>query len=299
MSLRLKIVNFLLRNVERRALARINEPEKIQRRMEFQTGLVFRPPRKVPIASEVLAHGENSVSCLKISDGQRGVLLYIHGGAYIFGSARTHRKFAAKLAVNSGLTAYSINYRLAPQHPFPAAIDDAYTAYQALLGRGVKASSITLAGDSAGGGLVLALLHRILANGLPTPRNVVAFSPLTDQTMQSPSLKTNAKFEAMLPAERMEEVRGMYIQSDFKNPLASPLFGAFAGAPPVFISVGTKEILLDDSLRMVAKLREEGVAVTIDILENGPHVWPFFTGLLPEADATLARVKTFISRPSL
>ncbi len=297
MSARLPLTNFLLRNVERRALARIKEPTKIRRRMELQTKLFFRPPRGTPISRETLAHGTSSVSALKIGRGDQGTLLYLHGGAYIFGSASTHRRFAAKLAEDNLLTAYSIDYRLAPEHPFPAAIDDALTAYQALIGRGI--SNITIAGDSAGGGLALALLHAVLAKGLPLPSAVVTFSPLVDQTMQSQSLKDNAKVEAMLPAERMQEVRNMYLHQDFENPLASPLFGNFKNAPPVFISVGTTEILRDDSLAMAAKLRKQGVSVTLDILENGPHVWPYFHGLLPEADATLRKVKTFLSHPTL
>jgi acetyl esterase/lipase len=264
--------------------------------MELQTKLFFRPKRGTPISREALAHGQTSVSALKIGNGDQGTLLYLHGGAYIFGSANTHRRLAAKLAEDSGLTAYSIDYRLAHEHPFPAAIDDCMTAYQALLGRGLR--NIIIAGDSAGGGLALALLHSILAKGLPKPRAVVAFSPLTDQTLQSQSVKDNAQSEAMLPAERMEEVRDMYLTEDFKNPLASPLFGDFRAAPPVFLSVGTTEILRDDTLAMAAKLRAQGVSVTLELLENAPHVWPFFHGRLPEADATLEKVRQFLSLPS-
>jgi len=297
MSIRLSIVNFLLRNIEKRALSKAVNPRPIRRRMELQTSLFFRPRRGTPITREALAHGQASVSALKIGKGDQGTLLYLHGGAYIFGSAKTHSRFAAKLAEDNALTAYSVDYRLAPEHPFPAAIDDALTAYQALLGRGNK--NITIAGDSAGGGLALALLHIILAKGLPKPRAVVAFSPLTDQTMQSQSLKDNAKSEAMLPAARMGEVRDMYITEDFKNPLASPLFGDYQNAPPVFLCVGTTEILRDDTLAMAAKLRAQNVPVTLEILENAPHVWPFFHDRLPEANATLKKVQTFLRHPTL
>ena len=294
MSVRLTLANFLLRHGERRALARIQEPAKIRRRMELQTKLFFRPKRGTLITREALALGENSVSALKIGKGDQGTLLYFHGGAYIFGSPNTHNRLVAKLAKDSALSAYSVAYRLAPEHPFPAAIDDALIAYQALLGRGV--SNIILAGDSAGGGLALALLHAILAKKLPPPKAVIAFSPLTDQTLQSASIEENAKSEVMLPAERMAEVRDMYLTDGYKNPLASPLFGDFHGAPPVFLSVGTKEILRDDALAMAAKLRRQGVPVTLEIVENAPHVWPFFHGLLPEADATLQKVRAFIGQ---
>ena len=113
--------------------------------------------------------------------------------------------------------------------------------------------------------------------------------------MQSQSVQDNAHSEVMLPAERMEEVRDMYLTDDFKNPLASPLFGNFKNAPPVFLCVGTKEILRDDTLAMAAKLRAQNVPVTLEILENGPHVWPFFHGRLPEADETLKKVKQFLA----
>lgn len=297
MSARLALLNVLLRQIERRALKRVKEPDNIRRRMELETRLFFRPKRGTPITRETLAHGQASVSALKIGKGKGGTLLYFHGGAYIFGSANTHRRFAAKLAADNALTAYAIDYRLAPEHPFPAAIDDASTAYQALLGRGHK--NIVLAGDSAGGGLALALLHLILAKGLPRPRAVVAFSPFTDQTLQSLSVKSNAASEAMLPVERMQEVREMYLKKEAaKNPLASPLFGIFTNAPPVFLSVSTTEILRDDTLAIAAKLRAQNVQVTLDILANGPHVWPFFFGYLPEADATLEKVKAFLTPPT-
>ncbi len=295
MSVRLFFINLLLRSFERPALARIKEPEKIRHRMELQTRLFFRPKRGTPISREALAHGQTSVSALKIGNGKKGTLLYLHGGAYIFGSANTHSRLVAKLANDSALTAYSVDYRRAPEHPFPAAIEDALTAYQALLGRGIR--NISIAGDSAGGGLALALLHAILAKGLPPPRAVVAFSPLTDQTLQSQTLKDNAESEVMLPVSRMAEVRDMYLSSDFKNPLASPLFGDFRHAPPVFLSVSTSEILRDDTLAMAANLRAQGVVVTLEILENAPHVWPFFHGHLPEADATLRSVCAFLYHP--
>ena len=299
MSIRRAVLNFLLRQVERRALARTKDPLVIRRRMSLQTSLFFRPPRKVAIARESLAHGQHSVSCLRIHNGKRGTLLYLHGGAFIFGAAKTHRRLVAKLATDSDLTAYSVDYRLAPEHRFPAAIDDALTAYKALLGRGIPAGKITIAGDSAGGALTLSLLHRILAESLPQPRNIIVFSPLTDQTMASASLADNAKTEVMLPVERMAEIRNLYITEGFHNPLASPLFGEFKGAPPVFLSVSTSEILRDDGLAMAAKLRQSGVETTVDIGENLPHVWPFFHGILPEANATLARVQAFLKHPSL
>ncbi|MCF6272007.1 MAG: alpha/beta hydrolase [Rhodobacteraceae bacterium] len=256
--------------------------------------MFFRPPRGTSISSQTLFCGQASVSALKIGNGGKGTLLYFHGGAFEYGSAYTHRRLVARLADDNMLTAWSVNYRLAPEHPFPAAIDDAFTAYRALCAQGHK--NIVLAGDSAGGGLALSLLHTILAKGLPTPRALVAFSPLTDQTLQSHSLKSNASSEIMLPAERMEEVRNMYIKEDFKNPLASPLFGNYHGAPPIFLSVGTKEILLDDTLSLATKLRAANVSLTLEVVENAPHVWPFFHGRLPEADATLERVRAFLAK---
>ncbi|NHX27833.1 alpha/beta hydrolase, partial [Escherichia coli] len=188
------------------------------------------------------------------------VILYFHGGGYVMGSARTHRAMLATLSEMAGVPACLPDYRLGPEHPFPAAFDDAVAAYRGLLARGFRGDQIILGGDSAGGGLALALLAEICRAGMPQPLMSFAFSPLTDLTMTSASLRDNARREVMLPPERMAELPRDYLNgADPRDPRVSPLYGRFDGAGPVYLTSSTHEILLDDSRNMAARLQEQGV----------------------------------------
>ena len=159
-----------------------------------------------------------------------------------------------------------------------------------------SADQIILGGDSAGGGLALALLHVLIADGQPLPAGVFCLSPLTDLTFSGKSWAFNAEKEVLLPAERASELVGMYLgENDATDPRASPLFCDFTGAPPVYFTVGDSEILLDDTLRMAEILRQCGVDVSCDVAQGLPHVWPLFQGLLPEADATLVQISDWIA----
>ena len=185
------------------------------------------------------------------------------------------------------------DYRLAPEHPFPAALADARAAWDALAAEG---RPMVLGGDSAGGGLALALLAGLLADGAPLPRLTFAFSPLTDMTFASRSMAENRDTDVLLPAHRAEELARMYLgDADPRDPRASPLCAGFAGAPPVWLAVSGTEILRDDTLRMAAHLRASGVAVTLETHPDLPHVWPFFARYLPEGRATLARLAARIT----
>jgi acetyl esterase/lipase len=219
--------------------------------------------------------------------------MYLHGGAYVFGSARTHRAMLARLSERTGLPACLPDYRLAPEHRFPAALEDALSAYIALSAQ----RDIILGGDSAGGGLALALLAEILKHGLRKPLAVFCFSPLTDLTFSGASIQANARAEVVLPAARSGELAKMYLgDANPGDPRASPLFARFTGAPPVWITAGDTEIMLDDTRRMADRLREEGGQVTEVIAQDLPHVWPIFSPLLPEATATLDALACWINR---
>ncbi|HET9070015.1 MAG TPA: alpha/beta hydrolase, partial [Amaricoccus sp.] len=217
-----------------------------------------------------------------------GVLLWLHGGAYCLGSPRTHAGMVAALARRAGTGAVLPDYRLAPEAPFPAAVEDALAAWEALRTEGWPAGRIALGGDSAGGGLAFALLHLLLAAGAPPPGCVVAFSPWTDLTLSGASLSRLARRDAFLPVARMNEIRDLYLAgADPCDPRASPHLGRFAGAPPVLIQASRAEILLDDARLMAGRLEMDGAAVTLDLVSGAPHVWQAYHGWLPEAAAAL------------
>ena len=232
-----------------------------------------------------------------ISNGQvhsRRVVLYFHGGGYIVGSPRSHQGMLARLSVFSKTRVFAPNYRLAPDAGFPAQIDDAVAAWQSLHAQGYAHGDIILGGDSAGGGLALALLALMCQDGQP-PAGCFVFSPWTDLNLSGQSLRSNKKSDQLLPVARIAELRDMVLQgADPNDPRASPLLASFPNCPPVFFQVSQTEILLDDTLRMADSLRQQGVKVSVDLWPDLPHVAALFQGYLPEADETLSRVGKFI-----
>lgn len=220
-------------------------------------------------------------------------LLYLHGGGYLFGSPRTYRAFTTRLAQQSGSALFSLDYRLAPEAPFPAAVEDALAAYEWLLQR-YPAKHIVLAGDSAGGGLALALLHALKSSGLPLPSGATLLSPYTDLLATGTSLESNAASCAMFDGASIRRAAAAYLAGqDGTSPLASPLYGDFNGFPPVHIQVSDNEVLRDDSLRLAERLDQAGVEVRLDIWKGQAHVWPTFYPLLPEAARSLRDMATF------
>jgi acetyl esterase/lipase len=222
-----------------------------------------------------------------------GTMLYLHGGAYIACSPQTHRPITGAYA-NRGLKIFAPDYRLAPEHPFPAAVEDALAAYRGLLDSGAGPSSLAIGGDSAGGGLSLATLLAAKAAGLPMPACAVLFSPWTDLAITGASARTNLKRDPMLHGKTLPDCAAFYLNgADAKNPLASPLYGDLAGLPPLYIAAAESEALLDDSTRLAARATEAGVAVSLKIWEGLPHVWQLFQFLLPEARAAMDEAANF------
>ena len=293
-------LNLFLRLTEKPYLAKVQEPAAIRASFERRVRWFFRPPRGMPVLPGRLEAGGRELDVLWA--GQRAesgsVILYFHGGAYVFGSPATHAAMAARLAQLAGLPVCLPNYRKAPEHPFPAAVEDARAAFDALVASGVAPGRIVLGGDSAGGGLALALLGDLCTRGAELPAASFAFSPLTDLTFSGESVRANAARDVLLPAGRDRDMAQMYLQgADPEDPLASPLFARFDGAGPVWLTAGDTEIMLDDTRRMAAHLRAQGVAVTESIERDLPHVWPFFWRGLPEGDATLRALAGWIRRP--
>ena len=221
-----------------------------------------------------------------------GVILYLHGGSYVVGSARTGANLAAPLSRRSGVPAISLDYRLAPEHRFPAGVHDALAAYRELVESG---QNVVLVGDSAGGGLGLATMVAARAEGLPQPAGAVLLSPWTDVSLKSPSMDSRGDDDPLFSRANMAESAEFYLGgTDPKNELASPVFADLKGLPPLLVQVGTAEILLDDSLRLVARAAEQDVDVSLDVIAGAPHVFQYFAGLMPEADEALDHAATFI-----
>jgi epsilon-lactone hydrolase len=229
--------------------------------------------------------------------GERSlIVLYLHGGGYLFGSPKTHRQVLIAMAEAFNAPAYGLDYRLAPEHPFPAAVEDAATAYRWLLARHPH-SGIVLAGDSAGAGLAIATALGIRDAGLPPPKALVGFSPYTDLAVTGPSVESNAKSCAMFTPKGIREAAAMYLAgADARDPRASPLYGDFSGLPPMLLFASHHETLRDDTLRLAERAAAAGVAVELIVRDRLPHVWPVFVKLLPEARDAFVTVTDFARR---
>jgi epsilon-lactone hydrolase len=225
--------------------------------------------------------------------GIGGTLLYLHGGGYFACSAATHRPITTGFA-KRGLQVFVPDYRLAPEHPFPAAIDDAIAAYRGLIASGIPASSITMGGDSAGGGLALATLLSLRDAGDELPAAAMLFSPWTDLAGTGASLVSNDRRDAMFKGDDIAAGAEPYLSgTDPKNPLASPLYAELHGLPPLLIHAGTYEVLLDDSTRLAHRARDAGTDVTLRTWPVVPHVWPLFS-FLPEARESMDDAARFL-----
>ena len=222
-------------------------------------------------------------------------LLYLHGGAYVAGSAQGYRGLAGEMARAAGVTGYAVDYRLAPEAPFPAAVNDAVAAYQALLARGLAASRIVLVGDSAGGGLVAAALLALRDAGTALPAAAVLISPWADLTGTAMSLVTKAAADPSLTPEGLRAGAQHYLGTAPANhPLASPVFADFTGLPPLLIQVGSAEILLDDAVRLAGAAGAANVAVRLEVWPEMPHVWHAFGFMLEEGRRAIAGAGDFL-----
>ena len=225
-----------------------------------------------------------------------GALLYLHGGAYALGLTNVHRDLAARLARATRLRGLAIDYRLAPEHPFPAALEDATTAYHWLLAQGVEPSRIILGGDSAGGGLALATLVALRDAGSPLPAGAVCLSPWTDLAHSGASIRSKARVDPMLSPESSVRYAGYYAgERALTSPLISPLYADLKGLPPLLFQVGTDEILLDDARRCAEKAREAGGKVTLEVWEGMFHVFQTVS-FLPETKKAVQRLAEFTAQ---
>lgn len=224
------------------------------------------------------------------------VLLYFHGGAYILGSADHVVGMLGHLGAAAGCRVLSVDYRLAPEHAFPAAVDDALAAYRWLLDHDVAPADIVVGGDSAGGGLTLALLLALTGEGLPQPAGAIPISPWADLACVADAWRTNADTDMLLEQQRLTDIGVLYLQgADVSDPLASPVHGDFTGVAPMYIQASGLETLLDDAFVVAAAAARAGVEISLDVFPGMQHVFQYCTGTMPEADAAVAKLGAWIA----
>lgn len=225
------------------------------------------------------------------------VVLYLHGGGYIIGSPRTHRPLMAELSQASKGRVLGLDYRLAPEHPFPAPVEDSVAAYRWLLNEGYDPARIAVAGDSAGGGLAVAMMVQARYLGLPVPGAAVCISPWVDMEGLGESMESRAAADPMVGKENLMVSAKTYLGgSDPRAPLAAPLYADLRGLPPMLIQVGDAEVLLDDSTRLAGIAREAGVEVEMDVWDDMIHVWHLFAPILPEGKQAISQAGEFIKK---
>ena len=223
------------------------------------------------------------------------VVLYLHGGGYVIGSPRSHRHLAAAVAGAAAASALLLDYRLAPEHPYPAAVDDAVAAYRWLLDQGAAPGHVVVAGDSAGGGLTVATLLALREARVPLPAGGVCISPWVDLSCGGESYRTKAAVDPIVQRAGVDQMARAYLgDTPPRTPLASPLFADLGGLPPLLIHVGSDEVLLDDAVQLADRARAAGVDATLEVWDRMIHVWHWFLPMLDEAQDAIDGIGRFV-----
>jgi acetyl esterase/lipase len=229
--------------------------------------------------------------------GHERAIYYLHGGGYVMGSIGTHRDMISRLSRAARARALAIDYRLAPENPFPAAVEDSTSAYRWLISTGVDPARLVIAGDSAGGGLTMATLVALRDAGDPLPAAAVCLSPWVDLEGVGESMTTRAEVDPMVQRESLLQSAKAYLRdADPRTPLAAPLYADLSGLPPLLIQVGTAETLLDDSTRLAERARAVGVEVILELWDDMIHVWQFCAAMLPEGQQAIDRIGEFVRK---
>jgi monoterpene epsilon-lactone hydrolase len=274
---------------------RAGRPIEQQRRWLERVAQLTRVPREAAFTAATVGGVPGEWVSGRGPASPHRVILYLHGGAYCVGSPLTHRALTGNLALAVEARVFVADYRLAPEHPFPAALDDAVAAYEGLLANGHEPSDLVIAGDSAGGGLTAATALRLRELGRPLPSALVLFSPWTDLSLAE--LGPEPPGEPMITRPWVAECAGFYLRGhDPHDPLASPVFGHLSGLPATLVQVGSDEVLLPDSQRLHARLRDGGVDSTLSVYPGRWHVFQTHAGMLADADLALAEVGRFLGR---
>ncbi len=263
-------------------------------RMRRQSGMLrMFKPRHTPVYN-VRLNGLPAYKVVPQGAPEAKVIFVLHGGGFVLGGGEYCRLAAVNIARATGYMAVSVDYALAPEHPFPAGLDDAFNAYNALISQGILPSDIVFYGDSAGGGLCLSLCHRLKGQGLPLPAAIIALSPATDLTGAGESRTSKASVDRLF-SKGVNGVAELYAPGrDLKDPLISPLYGDFTGFPPLRIFVGENEILLSDSVDVAQKAYGQGVDVLVQVWAGMFHVFPAAAGFIPEGRRALREIAEYI-----
>ncbi len=297
MSLQNRALNWALRRGMKRKSAIEQDLERsraLTSRVPF--GAKLPPDWQVRPIVEPPLNGEWIEPAAADHPARQRCILYFHGGAYVAMSSVTHRSITSRLASWSDASLFALDYRLAPEHPFPAALEDAQAAYRALTDAGIAPHRIVLAGDSAGGGLALAMLVAFRDRKEVLPAGAVLFSPWTDLAATGDSIVANNDADVLFYGSWVAREAHYYLQdTPATNPLASPVYADLGGLPPLFLQVGDSEILLDDSRRIYDNAKSAGVETTLQIWRNVSHGWQIFGPVLPEARAALRQASAFIA----
>lgn len=266
----------------------------LRKRAEISISSIFKLPGKCVIDCVDAGGVPSEFVCWQGADANR-TILYLHGGGYVFCSPRTHRDLVLRIARVTKARMLSIDYRLAPENPHPAAVDDALAAYQWLLDNGTEPSRMAVMGDSAGGGLALALIQILRDRKIPLPACAVCMSPWTDLTGTGASVQEKEKVDPLIHPNLIADFARLYApENDLALPSVSPLFGDFSGLPPILIQVGTDEVLLDDSRRVAEKAAKAGTQVELQIWPRMMHVFQALTYFFPEAKKAIAEIGRFV-----
>jgi monoterpene epsilon-lactone hydrolase len=257
----------------------------------------INPPSRAASTAKLEIEGMSALRAWPKGREPARAVLYFHGGAYCVGSWATHRGVITHLAVAADAAVYAPNYRLAPEHPHPAALDDAVRAYQWLLDQRIAPEHIALGGDSAGGGLALATAIAIRDGNLPQPASIALLSPWVDLRGDTPSMTTNARIDPMIRPSWSRQCAELYLGGrDPNDPVCSPLFARHEGLPPILIHVGTDEVIIDDSTRLAERCKEAGVDMTLRVFHRMWHEFQIHAGVMRESDEAVAEIGEFLRR---
>jgi acetyl esterase/lipase len=283
-----------LKRILRDKAAQATVPVPIEQRRKDMESIAFKVAQDITV--EPLTVAQCDAEWLRAPGMQSNrAILYLHGGGYVIGSPTTHRSLAGEISRAAQAAVLLIDYRLAPEHPFPAAVEDGVAAFRWLLDQGFAPARTAIAGDSAGGGLTVATLLAARDQGLPMPAAAVSISPWSDLTCSNPSYQTRADADPLVTTANITQMVRAYLrETEPKHPLASPNYADLRGLPPLLIHVGTDEVLLDDAINLDAKARADGVDSTLEVWDDMIHVWHAFHPMLPEGKQGIERVGAFL-----